>query len=288
MRKIFSVLNLICIIASVIFVGVNFFSKIETGKNAFSSLANFTSSSENSILVSELEDCAYMVDVRISNLTSEQKEYVYELSSVVERFNEFFNYLSPRLLLDNARSSSARSIINKINSLAESRSIFLEETERFKIKVSGNLYGDTLTSYNHFIKSFLNYLSDYNSCMQIVNNHLKSNNLTVFNTIELYGFAIDYLLDSYTDLTFNNNAFLTIKEINSLIGLYNSTNLVTAEDSGLISLDASNFNYYYNLCEKSNLIEKFYSTSINLTLDENSNNITHCVYYFYQIFRGNL
>ena len=286
MKRAFSIINLICIIASIIFVGLNFFSKVETGKDAYLAYANFNNSSEDSIIVSQLEDCDFIVDNRIVGLTEQQREYLYELSSVLERLSELTNSLSPKLLLDNSKTKSAKQLIESFDDLSIKRTNFLDETERFKIKISGNLYGDTFSSINIFIENFLEYLNDYNSTLQLLNAYLKEYNTATFNIIEFYGSALPYLKTNYQNLTFNSNAYQTIKELNVLIGLENSTNIITSTTSGIISTDANNFNYYYKLCNKQELIKKFYSTSINLSIDSNSNEITLCTYYFYKILGG--
>jgi len=288
MKKVFGIINLVCILISILFVGVNFYSKIDSGKNVHKAVSTFLSDSENSILVSEISDCSYFVDMRLTNLTSEQKEYLYELSTVLDRLNQLTTSISPRLLLNDSKSSSAYKIINNLENLTNERTLFLEETEKFKIKITGNLYGDTLTSINLYIKSFVNYLQSYNNSLQLLNRYLKSNNLTLFNTIEFYGLGIDYLSSNYKDLNFDNNAYQTIKELNTFIGIENSTNIVTATNSGLLSVDANNFNHYYSLSDKNDLIKKFYATLTNLSIDKNSNNTTLCIYYFYQIFEGEL
>jgi len=138
MKKVFGIINLVCILISILFVGVNFYSKIDSGKNVHKAVSTFLSDSENSILVSEISDCSYFVDMRLTNLTSEQKEYLYELSTVLDRLNQLTTSISPRLLLNDSKSSSAYKIINNLENLTNERTLFLEETEKFKIKITGN------------------------------------------------------------------------------------------------------------------------------------------------------
>ena len=155
----FILINIICILLTIGVVSYNFFKGLKTGEEIYLASYSYSISDENENFKTRFMECCLLNEIKLnSKLDEAQIDYPYELHTIIERLDDLQTYLSKNLIDSKIQSSKIITIENKLSNLIKLQGEMLENFTLYKIKLSGNISGDPVGSYEVFINYILNYI----------------------------------------------------------------------------------------------------------------------------------
>jgi len=293
MKKVFTIIITICLVATVGLVAYGFLSELEPGYKIYTHSYNYTQNLNSKSLVKEIEDCSQISKtvLRGTILTEEQISYLDGLALTISNLDQFEYSISLSLISNDKKSAKTSKIIKSIKDLSSLRDNLLFELDVYTLKMSGNTIGDPVGTYSNIVNKILIFIDKYNTSFNLLKNYIISEdydyNETKFNVFDIYTTALTNLSNNYDseNTFFNNNAYDTIQTLNSSIILENN-NLQTAVVGGIYSTTASLFNDYYSRINRQDFVKTFYLKSydeINILTEKQLDNIT---YYYLMTLLG--
>lgn len=286
-KKVFSIITIVSVILTIFGVGFLFMRNLHTGKQVYNNVCSFHTSPDSNNLKDGLTNCAIQTEeVLATTLNSAQKEYLYDLSTTLDKLAASESYLMSKLLFDNRKALATNQIANNYNDLSAKRSDLIHKILIYRIKMSGNIYGDPVGTFNIMVEDVLSYLDDYTNTLQQLNNYvyntLNLNNETAFNLISIHFDIVHNVCNNYKDLTFLNATLETLNNFNSRFRFLDNGNLVVNSTliGGLYSNEAYQFNRYYSNCDKAKFAIKFVDMK-NLSINPvTEKDYTHLAFYY--------
>ena len=172
LRVSFILINIICILLTIGVVSYNFFKGLKTGEEIYLASYSYSISDENENFKTRFMECCQLNEIKLnSKLDEAQIDYPYELHTIIERLDDLQTYLSKNVIDSKIQSSKIITIENKLSNLIKLQGEMLENFTLYKIKLSGNISGDPIGSYEVFINDILNYIVEYSSEISILNDY---------------------------------------------------------------------------------------------------------------------
>lgn len=284
MKKIFNIVIVVCLLATVGLVVYNFLRDLEAGYKIYNHAYDFTQNLNSKSLVEEIKDCSTLSKdvLKGTILTEEQLSYLDGLSDSIAKLDKFEYSLSLNLISENKKTAKTSKIIKSIDNLSNLRDELLFELDVYTVKMSGNTIGDPVGTYSLLVDEILNFVKEYNNSFNLLKNYISEDytyNLTKINIFDIYTNGLENLYSSYDKETlfFSNNAYKTILALNSLFDIENN-NLKTDVVGGVYSTIASNFNDYYSRINKQDFVKTFYLKDydeINISTEHHLDSITY-------------
>lgn len=294
MKKAFSIIIIICMIATFGYVSFDFFREIAPANKITASVYTYTKDNNNNILINDLNHCSTLTNSVIStNLNSEQKSYLDELSLTIKNLNTYMLDLSNNLINETKKSSRISRILDSIDNLENLRNELLFELSVYSVKMSGNTIGDPVTTYSLLLEDVFEFVKETNHTFSLIHEYVSIKGLvsdiTKLNIYEIYLNSLNNLADNYdkANIAFNNQSFTTLKILNNKITLENN-NIKTNQEviGGTYSHTASLFNKNYESVDKLEFIRNFHLKSfqdIDIKTEQQLDNIT---YYYLILLLG--
>lgn len=286
MKKIFSIITLICITLSAVVVGLDFFSNLESTSVIYNEIYNYTTNSNNNSLKADIEKSNILsLQVLNSQLNTEQKEYLTIMLTTINKLDEFCCDLALALVKDDSETSASNSALDKTKKLTDARNNLLFELNVYNTKMSGNTIGDAFGTHQLLIKDILEFINIYNEAFYSIHSLVNKSFIetTKYNLYELYYNSILNVVKNYNsnNLSFNSNSLTTLKFFNRYLSLENNI-IKTYVDGGVWSNIAYNFNKNYTSINSLEFVKNYYLksfNSINILTETNSYTLTY--YYLY-------
>ena len=295
MKKVFNIIIIICVLATIGIVAFDFLHDLEAGYKIYTHTYYYTQNLNSKSLVKEIEDCSEISKSVLAGtpLTEQQLSYLDCLAESISKLDQFEYSLSLSLISDKKKSAQTSKIIKSISELSTLRDELLFETDVYQVKMSGNTIGDPQGTYSHLIEKILNFVNKYNLSFNLLKDYVCNKNYnfnqTKLNIFDIYNNGLQHLCDSYNKdtLSFNNNAYNTITKLNFLFCIENN-NIKTSVVGGVYSTTAANFNTYYSKIDKKDFIKNFHLKSyddINISTEKQLDTITY--YYLITLLEVN-
>lgn len=290
LRVSFILINIICILLTIGVVSYNFFKGLKTGEEIY--LASYSISYDNENFKTRFMECCQLNEIKLnSKLDEAQIDYPYELHTIIERLDDLQTYLSKNLIDSKIQSSKIITIENKLSNLIKLQGEMLENFTLYKIKLSGNISGDPVGSYEVFINDILDYIVEYSSEISILNDYclniLDKTNQAEHDIIDIYLRGANFIANNFSDSHFKKNSYETIRNLNTRIIIINSnidTNGTLA--GGLYSIESKNFCESYKNINKDEFIANYYSlTTCSIDIDNETDEQKIVFYYFDKLVR---
>lgn len=285
MKRVFSIIILICTVGTIGLVAFNFLHDLEPAYKIYNHTYNYTQHTNTKILYSELNDCSDLTTSVLASttLTNEQKSYLQGLATSISKLDSFEYTLALTLISEDKKTSKTSKIIKSIKQLNTLRNELLFELDVYTIKMSGNTIGDPVGTYSNIIETVLNFLNEYNNTFDLLKDYIVSEdinfNITTINIFNIYSTAIENLYNNFDkeNIYFKNEAYSTILKLNNLIVISNN-NLETVVAGGVYSTTAYNFNYYFSKVETQAFVQKFHLKSydnIDISTEKQLDTLTY-------------
>lgn len=289
-KRIFSTITIVSVLLTIFCVGFLFMRNLNTGKEIYNNICDFHISADANNLQDSLNNCANQTeDVLSSYLTAQQKEYLYDIGTTLDKMVASENYLMTKLLFDNTKTLATNKIAVNYKTLTDKRSDLLHKCQIYRIKMSGNIYGDPVGTFRIMVEDTLNYLDYYADTLQLLNDYIyntvKLSNETTHNLISIHLDVVKNACNNFEVLTFKNDTLSNLNNFNNRFRFLDNGNLAVSSSiiGGLYSIEAHNFNRYYSNCDKAEFalkLSSFKSLSIN-PLTEKS--YTRLAYYYFNL-----
>ena len=286
-KKVFSIITIVSVMLTIFGVGFLFLRNLHSGRQVYNNVCSFHISPDSNNLKDSLNNCAIQTEeVLAITLTSSQKEYLYDLSTTLDKLTASENFLMNKLLFDTRKALATNQIANNYQNLTEKRSDLIHKILIYRIKMSGNIYGDPVGTFDIIIKDILSYLNDYASTLQQLNSYvydtLNLSNETTFNLISIHLEIVKNACDNYEDLVFLNRTLETLSDFNSRFKFLDNGNLKVNSGivGGLYSIEAYQFNRYYSNCDKTKFALKFMDYKNSPITPATEKDYTRLAYYY--------
>lgn len=291
MKRVFSILCTFATIATIAVVSFLFARGLNTGKEIFGEIYAFSNSADNSNLEQIIDDCDLLTNLVLGGDLSEEMKYFPELEETLDKLTDSENHLSSKLIFDNKKGVVTNKISTRYSTLTDMRTELIHKFRIYKIKMSGNTYGNPESTFEDIIGDFLDYLDYYAKTIDLLNDYVfdsvNLSNETTHNIISIYTHLVSNLCDNFVDLGFENFTFLNIQLFNNRFAFDNDDNLIVGSTAGgLYSLDAYKFNACYKKCNVEKFALNFYSTSlisIDITTERSNEKLAY--YYLNRILK---
>ncbi len=285
MKRVFSILCTFATVATIAVVSFLFARGLNTGKEIFNEIYAFSNSADRNNLEKIIDDCNILTDEVLGTELVDEMKYFPELEETLDKLIDSENHLSSKLIFDNKKSVITNKISDRYSTLVDIRTSLIHKFSVYKIKMSGNTYGNPESTFDDIVLDLLDYLDYYSQTINLLNDYVYESvnlsNETTHNIISVYTHLVSNLCNNYSNLTFGKNTFLSIQLFNNRFAFDDDSNLIVGSSvGGLYSLDAYKFNGYYKKCNTTNFALNFYAISlpsINVTTEKDSEKLA----YFY-------
>lgn len=285
-KKIFSIITFVSVILTIFSVSFVFMRKLNSGKEIFNEVYQFSISADANNLVDSLNNCAIQSETVIPGLTTTQTEYLYNLETTLDKMVATEKHLTNKLLFDSTKTLANNKISNNYKLLKEKRSDLIHKMLIYRIKMSGNIYGDPLGTFSIMVEDVLDYLDFYADTIQLLNNYVYNIiNLSAETTHNLISIHIDIIknaCNNFEYLTFNSSSYENLVDFNKRFRFTDQNNLAVNSSTvgGLYSIDAHNFNRYYSNCDKNVFATKFHELNSLIITPSTDKDYTHLAFYY--------
>ena len=292
MRKLFVIINIICVSLTIGLISYHFLHGLEVGKETYSKINIYSSSQTSQGLVYDLNSVSALTKSSLKNtsLSSEQIDYLNVLTITINKLNLFTEDLSYYLIEDNKKSMDIAKISNNFTKLEEERTSLFFNISVYKEKISGSLYGDPEGTYNIFLKNVLEYTNSYAHTFKDLNNYIKNKlspkDISKIYIYEIYADAVINLYQNFKDIYFANNTYQNINYLNANVNLTNNNLDINKQLIGGVYSEIANlFNRYY--LQSNNLAIKIHDLkSENINIGAESDATKLAFYYLNILIKG--
>lgn len=289
MKKHFIAILILTLILIASGVGIYFAVRLNNTKPLYKASSEFILSEDTSTLSLNIEKSE-----KLYNLKEQKSETrLTTLKTIIDKIDTFENDLSTQLILAKSKAASTNKLSKTYKSLSASRKVLIKNYNEYIDRMNGNTHigGDWATSlYDDIFTKTVEYIYEYNACFNSTSKYVFSKVYKVDNIKHevylLYSASVTDLLNNISNIQFKSTTL--INRLNNGIYLDNANiKILDSINGGEYSLEALNFQKYFNQCNLTSLIENFDNyytliTTINPSTEQSSEKLT--VYYASKIF----